>query len=88
MHDILGHPLEVGTRVLTQAYYGVNFEMVTTIEKVTKKAVYLPVESYGYDSEAKKWLPQRHLVRRRPDQMIAIQAQLHYNHKNYPEYMI
>ena len=79
MHDILGHPLEVGTRVLTPPYYGVNFEIVTTIRKVTKKAVYLSFEVYDYDRERKGYAIREHLVRRRPNQMIAVDAQLKYN---------
>ena len=88
MLDALGHPLEAGTVVLTPPYYSTCFNLVTTIEKTTKTAVYVRLPNHTWNRENNEWVQETQLVRRRPDQMVAIGAQYKHNAENYPEYMI
>ena len=37
MKDVLGHPITVGTKVLTPAYYGVSLDTIALVTKVTDK---------------------------------------------------
>ena len=86
MNDVLGHPLEVGTLVLTQPHYSTEYRLVVAVAKVTKKAVYVPIACDYWDG--KGFATETRLIRRRPDQMVAIGNQYSYNKRTYPENMI
>jgi allantoicase len=88
MIDILGHPITVGATVLTNGYYTACMNTITTVEKITKKAVYAKVDAVWYDWETKQRHRTKKLMRRRPDQFIVIDKQLKYNQKTYPENML
>jgi predicted HicB family RNase H-like nuclease len=88
MIDKLGHPITVGATVLTNGYYTSSMNTVTTIEKVTEKAVYVIIDANSYDYANSKYTYTKKLMRRIPDQIIVIDKQLNYNKKTYPEYQI
>lgn len=88
MHDIMGHPLEVGTKVLTPEHYGVSYTQIATIVKVTRVAVYVDLYCSHWDRQKGDIVVGVRALRRRPDQMVAIGAQYEYNQKNFPENMI
>ena len=88
MIDILGHPITVGATVLTNGYYTACMNTITTVEKITEKAVYARVDAVWYDWNTKQRRRTKKLMRRRPDQFIVIDKQLNYNRKTYPENML
>ena len=88
MHDAIGHPLEVGTKVLTPAYFSVAYTEIATVTKVTRLAVYVDMYCSYWNNGLGRRVTGVRSLRRRPDQMIAIGAQHKYNQKNYPENMI
>jgi hypothetical protein len=85
MIDILGHPITVGATVLTNGYYTSSMNTVTTVEKITEKAVYAKIDAVWYDLSTRQIQSAKKLMRRRPDQFIVIDKQLKYNQKTYPE---
>lgn len=85
MLDALGHPLEVGTTILTTKHYETEFSLVTKIVKRTSKAAYIEVDAYVWCEDTRQHILTRKPVRRKAHQMIAISAQLDYNQTNYPE---
>lgn len=90
--DILGHPIEEGMTVLTNAHYSPAMTELSVVDKVTAKAVYVTVYAYGgyWDSNTNKHVSTagNKQMRRRPDQVIVIDKQLSYNQETYPEYQI
>lgn len=92
MIDILGHPIEAGMTVLTNKYYSATMGEITTVDRVTKKAVIVTIQAYDwyYDEVLKRGItkPYRKQIRKRPDQIIVIDKQLDHNQTNYPENMI
>lgn len=92
MIDILGHPIEAGMTVLTNKYYTATMGEITTVDRVTPKAVIVTVNYWGgyWDKEQKKYIHTtgRKQIRKRPDQILVIDKQLDFNHKEYPENMI
>ena len=85
MIDSLGHPLVVGTKVLTSRHREVALTYVTAITKVTETALYVDVESRRWCIEEDGYKSFTHSVRRLPHQFIAIGEQYEYNKANYPE---
>ena len=92
MIDILGHPIGAGMTVLTNKYYSSSMGEITTVDRVTKKAVIVTIHAYDwyYDEVLKRGIttPYKKQIRKRPDQIIVIDKQLNHNQKNYPENMI
>jgi len=92
MLDVLGHPIQAGMTVLTNHYYSPSMGAITTVDKVTKKAVYVTIHCHwGYwDKVNKAYVRQngKKQMRRRPDQVIVIDKQLNHNRKKYPENML
>lgn len=88
MNDIMGHPLEVGTKVLTQAHYSTAFTEIATVTKVTRLAVYVELFCQHWDMKRQCMVEGVRPLRRRPEQMVAIGAQYKHNMKNYPENML
>lgn len=88
MNDVMGHPLEVGTKVLTPAHCSTAYTEVATIDKVTRRAVYVNLYCQHWDREKGTFIEGMRSLRRRPDQMVAIAAQHRHNKKNYPENLI
>lgn len=90
--DILGHPIEEGMTVLTNAHNSPAMTELSVVEKVTGKAVYVSVYAHtGYwDVNTNRHVSTsgNKQIRRRPDQVIVIDKQLSYNKKTYPEYQI
>lgn len=92
MIDVLGHPIEVGMTVLTNYYSSASMGVITTVDKITKKAVYVTFNCvwYSWDKQQKTYVRNSGLkqIRRRPDQIIVIDKQLNYNRTTYPENML
>lgn len=89
MIDILGHPIEAGMTVLTNKYYTATMGEITTVDRVTEKAVIVTVNAAGtyWDKENKKYIrfSGRKQIRKRPDQILVIDKQLDFNRSEYPE---
>jgi len=92
MIDTLGHPIAEGDTVLTNAYYSSAMNEITTIDRTTKKAVYVTIQAYHwfYDENLQRGVHKtyRKQMRRRPDQVIVISKQLEHNREHYPENML
>lgn len=92
MIDILGHPIEAGMTVLTNKYFTATMGEITTVDRVTPKAVIVTVNAtWGYwDKENKKYIRMngRKTIRKRPDQILVIDKQLNFNRSQYPENML
>lgn len=93
MIDCLGHPIKVGDKVLTNAYYSTNMSEITTVVKINKKSVVVEIEAYAYkvNPDTNKWEGKQYdnyRIRRHPSKVIVIGAQLEHNRQNYPECMI
>ena len=88
MHDAIGHPLEVGTKVLTPAHYCVAYTEIATVTKVTRLAVYVDMYCTSWNYELNHQERGVRSLRRRPDQMIAIGAQYKHNQKRVPENLL
>lgn len=93
MHtDILGHPIEPGVTVLTNRYQSSSMGEITTVDRITKKAVIVTINAtwYSWDSVTRKYTRHsgRKTIRKRPGQVIVIDKQLKHNQKEYPENMI
>ena len=92
MIDILGHPIKPGMTVLTNKYYSAVMGEITTVERVTKKAVIVKIMSvwYTWDAENRQHIKHQGLkaIRKRPNQILVIDKQLDFNRKEYPENML
>lgn len=88
MIDVLGHPIEAGMTVLTNGYYSASMEVITTIDRVTEKSVFVTVYASWYDWKTRTRCKGYKSVRRRPNKVIVINKQLNYNKKTYPENLI
>jgi hypothetical protein len=92
LKDQLGHPLEVGLTVLAAGYYQPNLNTITTVEKVTKTAIYVQLDCRQWErkeaGDGYLLIAKTKSMRRRPDQVIVVQQQLKHNRKHYPELMI
>lgn len=85
--DLLKRPIQVGDTVLTNYHLTAAFGEISTVRKVTSKAVYVEVENREWGNTPTGWRPLggTKLIRRRPDQVLVINEQLAYNKQNYPE---
>lgn len=92
MIDILGHPVKKGMTVLTNAHWSTAMTEITTVDKVTPKAVYVTIHATGgyWDTENKKFVRTsgNKQMRRSYAKVLVIDKQLKHNRKNYPENMI
>jgi hypothetical protein len=86
MHiDKLGHPIEVGMLVLTNDYYDLTMSLLTTVKKITPRAIIIHVNKYDHSTSS---IIKNHPMRRHPNQVIVVEQQLNYNKKEFPEYSI
>ncbi len=83
MHiDALGHPIKVGSIVLTTPHWNPTFSVTTKVIKITKKSIVVELPSNTYvDKRLIK-------IRRKPHQVIVIDKQLKYNQKTFPENLL
>lgn len=88
MIDTLGYPITQGTLVLTSGYYSTDRSVVTKVIRANKRTVTVVVPELIWDSKARKYTTSFRKVRRRYDQVLAIEQQLEYNKKHFPEYSI
>lgn len=77
-----------GCRILTNGYYEMSHNTVTTVEKVNKTTVTVYVTKMYYDHSTKTLKTMPYKILRRPDQVIVIDQQLEHNQKHYPEYQV
>lgn len=88
MIDALGHPLVKGTLVLTAGYWSTDRNVITKIIKANKKTIVVSVPAYIWDSTTRTYVYSEKIVRRRYNQALAIEQQLEYNKKHFPEYLV
>lgn len=88
MNDVLGHPIKVGDTILTQGYWCMTMNTVTTVKKVGKTRVRIEIMCTWWDWGERKQVSGMKTLYRRPHQMIVINKQLDHNRKHYPENMV
>ena len=86
MHiDALGHPIEAGCIVVTGGHYSPVMDHVTTVKRVTPKAVIIDIPKNIYDPHTQKYVTMNKEVRRQAYQVIVVNKQLTHNKKEFPE---
>lgn len=87
MIDRLGHPIEVGVTVLTNGYYTSSMEVITTVKRITPKAIIVDVVLPAWVQRYNGGITTKEM-RKQPHQILVIEQQLAYNQREYPENMI
>jgi len=87
MLDILKRPIKVGDSVVVSGYNSIRFDTVATIIKVNRLTCTVELSAHRWRRENGQWISYRELtlMRRRPTQILVIDAQLADNRSTYPE---